>query len=166
MKDYQADFGVIVATCYRQPLIKPYPQKNIFFTDSENFAFAGQVAQDFGVRLFSVPEEPENKKSLAEKRRGFRSQRRLLNRWHCRREDLKKFFGKIFGSDFLQEFENFAKKSTNFLPADLEKYEEESEFFNPYVVSSEEKEVKEAQTAVRKTEKLFQEKKYETVAEM
>ncbi|CAG8806811.1 19409_t:CDS:2, partial [Racocetra fulgida] len=45
MKDYQADFGVIVATCYRQPLIKPYPQKNIFFTDSENFAFAGQVAR-------------------------------------------------------------------------------------------------------------------------
>ncbi|CAG8849460.1 5258_t:CDS:1, partial [Racocetra persica] len=92
------------------------------------------------------------------------------------------------------------KKTMNFLPDDLEKYEEKSKFFNPYVVryqalstkislvdllkillhigksrgyrkfylddSSEEKEVKETQTAVREAEKLFQEKKYETVAEM
>jgi hypothetical protein len=45
MKDYQADFGIIVAACYQQTLIKPYPQKNIFFTGSENFIFAGQVAR-------------------------------------------------------------------------------------------------------------------------
>ena len=45
MKTHQADFGVIVATCYKQPLLKPYPHKNIFFTNSENFAFAGQIAR-------------------------------------------------------------------------------------------------------------------------
>jgi Uncharacterized protein conserved in bacteria (DUF2130) len=45
MKTHQADFGVIVATCYRQPLLKPYPHKNIFFTNSENFVFAGQIAR-------------------------------------------------------------------------------------------------------------------------
>jgi hypothetical protein len=45
MKTHQADFGIIVATCYKQPLLKPYPHKNIFFTNSENFAFAGQIAR-------------------------------------------------------------------------------------------------------------------------
>jgi CRISPR/Cas system Type II protein with McrA/HNH and RuvC-like nuclease domain len=67
---------------------------------------------------------------LAEKRREFRGQRRLLNRWHCRRKDLKKFFGKIFGDNFLQEFENFTenKKPTNLLEYD------ETNFFNPYVI--------------------------------
>jgi len=79
--------------------------------------------------LFNVPEDPKNKKSLAEKRREFRGKRRLLNRWHCRRKDLKKFFEKIFGNDFLQEFENFAKKSTNL----LENNYDETIFFNPYV---------------------------------
>ena len=37
MKTHQADFGIIVATCYKQPLLKPHPHKNIFFTNSENF---------------------------------------------------------------------------------------------------------------------------------
>lgn len=45
MKTHQADFGIIIATCYKQPLLKPYPHKNIFFTNSENFAFAGQIAR-------------------------------------------------------------------------------------------------------------------------
>jgi len=45
MKTHQADFGIIVATCYKQPLLKPYPHKNIFFTNSDNFAFAGQIAR-------------------------------------------------------------------------------------------------------------------------
>ena len=44
MKTHQADFGIIVAACYKQPLLKPYPHKNIFFTNSENFVFAGQIA--------------------------------------------------------------------------------------------------------------------------
>ncbi|KLL04917.1 MAG: CRISPR-associated protein Cas9 [Mycoplasmataceae bacterium RV_VA103A] len=174
--------------------------------------------EDFGVRLFSVPEEPENKKSLAEKRRGFRSQRRLLNRWHCRREELKNFFLSLFEKDYPElaalltckdNCKRYCKcwkeklvntKTMNLLPGDLEKYEEKSKFFNPYVVryqalstkislvdllkilinvgkcrgykkfylddSSEEKEVKESQTVVQEAEKLFQEKKYETVAEM
>ncbi|CAG8463996.1 1070_t:CDS:2 [Ambispora leptoticha] len=47
----------------------------------------------------------------------------------CLIEDLKKLFGKIFGNNFLQEFENFTKKSTNL----LENYDE-ANFFNPYVV--------------------------------
>lgn len=70
--------------------------------------------EDFGVRLFNVPEDPQNKKSLAEKRREFRGKRRLLNRWHCRREDLKKFFREIFGNSFLQEFESFVKKKKTY----------------------------------------------------
>ncbi|MCE8162801.1 MAG: type II CRISPR RNA-guided endonuclease Cas9 [Candidatus Moeniiplasma glomeromycotorum] len=86
--------------------------------------------EDFGVRLFQVPEESKNKKSLAEKRREFRGKRRSLNRWHRRREELKNLFGKIFGDDFLQEFENFTKKSTNLLEG---KYDE-VKFFNPYVI--------------------------------
>ena len=45
MKTHQADFGIVVATCYKQPLLKPYPHKNIFFTNCENFAFAGQIAR-------------------------------------------------------------------------------------------------------------------------
>jgi len=45
MKTHQADFGIIIATCYKQPLLKPYPHKNIFFTNSENFVFAGQIAR-------------------------------------------------------------------------------------------------------------------------
>ena len=85
--------------------------------------------------MFNVPEDPQNKKSFAENRREFRGKRRLLNRWHCRREDLKKFFRKIFGDNFLQEFENFTekKKPTNLLPNNLEKYGE-TNFFNPYVI--------------------------------
>ncbi|CAI2191878.1 17075_t:CDS:2, partial [Funneliformis geosporum] len=82
---------------------------------------------DFGVRLFNAPEESKNKKSLAEKRRGFRGKRRLLNRRHCRSEDLKQFFEKVFGDNFLQKFESFAKKSTNLLKYD------ETKFFNPYI---------------------------------
>ena len=65
---------------------------------------------------------------MAEKRREFRGKRRLLNRWHCRRKDLKQFFGKIFRDNFLQEFEKFAKNTTNLLKYD------EAEFFNPYVI--------------------------------
>ncbi|CAG8797949.1 1674_t:CDS:2, partial [Racocetra persica] len=42
--------------------------------------------------------------------------------------DLKKAFKKIFGSDFFQASERFAKKSTNLLEYD------ETKFFNPYVV--------------------------------
>ena len=87
-----------------------------------------QWLEDFGVRLFNASEDPQNKKSHAEKRREFRGKRRLLNRWHCRREDLKKFFGKTFGNNLLQEFDNFAKKSTNLLKYDKVK------FFNPYVI--------------------------------
>ncbi|CAI2165525.1 2667_t:CDS:2 [Funneliformis geosporum] len=86
--------------------------------------------KDFGVRLFNVPEDPQSKKTLAEKRREFRGKRRLLNRRYCRKEDLKKFFGEIFGNDLLQEFKNFTekKKTTNLLKYD------ETKFFNPYVV--------------------------------
>ncbi|MCE8158959.1 MAG: type II CRISPR RNA-guided endonuclease Cas9 [Candidatus Moeniiplasma glomeromycotorum] len=86
--------------------------------------------EDFGVRLFQVPEDPQNKKSWAEKRREFRGKRRLLNRWHCRREELKKFFGKIFGDNFLQEFENFVEKKK---PTNLLEYDE-TKFFNPYII--------------------------------
>jgi len=133
---------------------------------------------------------------LAEKRREFRGKRRLLNRWHCRREDLKKFFRKILGDNFLREFENFAKKPTNLLKYD------ETKFFNPYVIrhralnskieliellhillhiskyrgykefyldsSLEEKdeETKKAYLAVGEVKKLFQENNYYSVAEM
>jgi hypothetical protein len=45
MKTHQADFGIIVATCYKQPLLKPYSHKNIFFTNNGNFTFAGQIAR-------------------------------------------------------------------------------------------------------------------------
>jgi hypothetical protein len=45
IKTHQADFGIIVATCYKQPLLKPYPHKNIFFTNGDNFIFAGQIAR-------------------------------------------------------------------------------------------------------------------------
>jgi len=50
MKTHQADFGIIIATCYKHLLLKPYPHKNIFFTNSENFTFAGQVARLFIVQ--------------------------------------------------------------------------------------------------------------------
>lgn len=54
MKTHQADFGIIVATCYKQPLLKPYPHKNIFFTNSENFAFAGQIARLLIVQKYKL----------------------------------------------------------------------------------------------------------------
>jgi CRISPR-associated endonuclease Csn1 len=90
--------------------------------------------EDFGVRLFNVPEESKNKKSLAEKRRGFRGKRRLLNRWHCRRKDLINFYGKIFKDDFNRKLQNFIdnKKPTNLL--ELEDKCGETKFFNLYVI--------------------------------
>lgn len=59
MKAHRADFGIIVATCYKQPLLKPYPHKNIFFTNSENFAFAGQIARLLIVQKYKLKEEGE-----------------------------------------------------------------------------------------------------------
>jgi CRISPR-associated endonuclease Csn1 len=90
----------------------------------------GHWLEDFGVRLFSIPEDPKNKKSFAEKRRELRGKRRLLNRWHCRRKDLKKcFFAIFFDKQLEKDFENFTKKPTNL----LENYDE-TIFFNPYVI--------------------------------
>lgn len=54
MKTHQADFGIIIATCYKQPLLKPYPHKNIFFTNSENFVFAGQIARLLIVQKYKL----------------------------------------------------------------------------------------------------------------
>jgi hypothetical protein len=59
MKAHQADFGIIVATCYKQPLLKPNPHKNIFFTNSENFAFAGQIARLLIIQKYKLKEVNE-----------------------------------------------------------------------------------------------------------
>ncbi|CAG8464554.1 32567_t:CDS:10 [Gigaspora margarita] len=143
-----------------------------------------------------VSEESKNKKSLAEKRREFRGQRRLLNRWHRRKKDLKRVFRKIFGNDFFQASERFAKNSTNLLEYD------ETKFFNPYVIryralsnkieltelfhilfhiskyrgykefyldnspEEKDKETEKEYAAVRETKKLFQENNYGSAAEM
>jgi hypothetical protein len=56
MKTHQTDFGIIIATCYKQPLIKPYPHKNIFFTNSENFTFAGQIARLLIIQKYKLGE--------------------------------------------------------------------------------------------------------------
>ncbi|MCE8163310.1 MAG: type II CRISPR RNA-guided endonuclease Cas9 [Candidatus Moeniiplasma glomeromycotorum] len=105
---------------------------------SVGWAIIGEVngkhyLEDFGVRLFSVPEEGgegKGKKTHAEKRREFRGKRRLLNRRYRRKEDLKKFFGKVFGDEFLRKFEKFSEKKK---PTNLLKYDE-TKFFNPYVI--------------------------------
>jgi len=54
MKTHQADFGIIVVTCYRQPLLKPYPNKNIFLLNSENFVFAGQIARLLTIQKYKL----------------------------------------------------------------------------------------------------------------
>jgi hypothetical protein len=46
MVNERAEYGVIIASCQNgQPLLKPFPQKNILVSDDENFIFASQVAR-------------------------------------------------------------------------------------------------------------------------
>lgn len=152
--------------------------------------------EDFGVRLFNAPEDPQNKKSLAEKRRELRGKRRLLNRWHCRREDLTDYFLTLFGEEVKKDFQQFSQKATNSLEYDKKR------FFSPYVVrhqaldnkielaellnillhcskyrgyrsfylddNPEEKNTdnEKIKVAINKVRKLFQENNYRSIAEM
>ncbi len=83
--------------------------------------------EDFGVRLFDIPEEKRTKKSLTELRRKFRGTRRLLNRWQNRREELKAYFFSKF-SGLKKDFDEFSKLTTNQLNLNRNR----NIFFNPY----------------------------------
>lgn len=88
---------------------------------------------DFGVRLFEVPENPKDKTSLAAERRGFRSSRRLKRRKKARIKLLKKI---LIDSDIINE--SLYEKTFNFSISSLKPTNkivyDEKKYFNPYVI--------------------------------
>ena len=88
---------------------------------------------DFGVRLFEVPENPKDKTSLAAERRGFRSSRRLKRRKKARIKLLKKI---LIDSDIINE--SSYEKTFNFSISSLKPTNkivyDEKKYFNPYVI--------------------------------
>lgn len=84
---------------------------------------------DFGVRLFDCSEDPTDGTTNAEKRRTFRSTRRLIRRRKQRINQLKLFLEKnnIISKDEINNFFN-SFKITNNIQYDDTKY------FNPYVI--------------------------------
>lgn len=71
---------------------------------------------------------------MAEKRREFRGKRRLLNRRHCRREDLKKYFFTLFAEQYPHIKKNFKEFSKKQKPTNLLKDKYDETEFNPYVI--------------------------------
>jgi len=89
--------------------------------------------EDFGVRLFNIPGDPENNKSFTEERREFRGKRRLLNRRNCRQKDLKKYFLTLFREQYPSIENDFKNEKRLLLNTNILKYDE-TKFFNPYAI--------------------------------